>query len=253
MGLFRRTPSLAEADRLFDEGVAAMRGGDLSRSLSALLKAQKLYAALGSDETARRGAARTLWRQANAYAASGAGPNALAAGLDAAMIWERLLEGPGARDTGLVREMSQGYADLAMFALPHDSEQAVAHARRSVRLSERLVAAGHSEGAEQLGVAQHNLAVALANHGDRAGAAIAAAEAVKIRQKRAALLPHPSVADWEHANSLLLSGKLYRFSGQARFARTALERGFEVARTLGAAGTGLSLQIQAELRQLGPG
>jgi hypothetical protein len=87
MGLFRRTPSLAEADRFFDQGVAAMRGGDLRRSLSALLKAHELYAALGPDEAARRGAARTLWRQANAYAGLGAGPNALAAGLDAAMIW----------------------------------------------------------------------------------------------------------------------------------------------------------------------
>jgi hypothetical protein len=149
--------------------------------------------------------------------------------------------------------MAQGYADLAMFALPRDSEQAVAHARRAVRLSERLVAEGHPEGAEQLGVAQHNLAVTLAEHGDLIGAATAAAEAVKIRQKRAAVLPPPSVADWEHANSLLLSGTLYRFSGQTRFARTALERGLAAARTLGAAGTDLSLKFQAELRQLGPG
>ncbi|MFG1608124.1 hypothetical protein [Actinoplanes sp. NPDC049265] len=253
MGLFRRTRSLAEADRLFDEGVATMRGGDLRRSLSVLDQAQKIYAALGPDEAARRGEARTLWRQANAYAAIGAAPNALAAGLDAAMIWEGLLEGSGDRDIGLVREMAQGYADLAMFALPLDSEQAVAHARRAVGLSEQLVRAGHPEGAEQLGVAQHNLAVTLADHGDRAGAATAAAEAVKIRQKRAAALPHPSVADWEHANSLLLSGKLYRLTGQTRFARTALERGLVVARTLGTAGTTISLQIQVELGQLGRG
>jgi len=253
MGFLRRRPSRAEADRLFDEGVTAMRGGDLRRSLDVLLRAHDLYAALGPDEAARRGAARTRWRQANVYAAIGAGPTAMAAGLDAAMIWERLLEGPGAGDTGLVREMSQGYADLAVFVLPLDAEQAVAHARRAVLLSERLVADGHPDGAEQLGVARHNLAVALAGHGDLAGAATAAAEAVKIRQHRAAALPHPSVADWEHANSLLLSGRLYGLGGQTRFARTALERGLAVARTLGAAGTGLSTQIQAELRRLGHG
>ncbi|MFC4065783.1 tetratricopeptide repeat protein [Actinoplanes subglobosus] len=247
----RRRRSIEAAAALHESGVEAGRNGDLRNAVPLLTKALEMYEALEPDYQASQGAARTLWRLATVQVEIDGAAVASETAAKAAKRWEALLAGPGAADITVLRELTRCHTDLCILNLQSGAgEQAIADGKRAVDLAERLVRDGHPEGRTELGTARHNLAVALFETGETAGAAKVAAAAVMVRQQLAEAAPHPSLADWEHANSLVLSGRIYRALGQAPFAATAFTRALELASSLGRAGGAMAVHILQQLRDL---
>jgi tetratricopeptide (TPR) repeat protein len=244
-------PSLVTARQLFDASVVDSQQGRLGVARKKLLDALEIYLALEPDYAAVAGAARTLWRLSVVRSAIDSPAAAAADAAESAQRWERLLAGRGTDDRNVVRELTRCYTDLSMLQLQAGDEQpATASGRRAVELGERLVREGHREGKTELGTARHNLAVVLHARGDVAAADKEVAAAVVLRRQLAEAGTHPSLADWELANSLVLSAKIYRARGKARFAATALTRAMELAATLGAAGSSVVAQTTQEMRLL---
>jgi tetratricopeptide (TPR) repeat protein len=243
--------SIEAAAALHESGVEAGRTGDPRDAVPLLAKALEMYEALEPDYQASQGAARTLWRLATVQMEIDGAAAASATAAEAAKRWEALLAGPGAEDSTVLRELTRCHTDLCILELQSGAGgRAIAAGKRAVELAERLVRDGHPEGRTELGTARHNLAVALLETGETAGAAKIAAAAVIVRQQLAEAAPHPSLADWEHANSLVLSGRIYRALGQAPFAATAFVRALELAASLGPAGGTMSVHILQQLRDL---
>lgn len=114
----------------------------------------------------------------------------------------------------------------------------------------RLVNGYHPEGEQALGAARHTLAVAYQATGNLGAATEVAALAATVRLRRSIRSQHPSVADRESADSMLLCGVLHHRQGQAKGAVHWLTRAVELATTLGATGADIVATGSAVLTDL---
>lgn len=253
----------SRANEFFNRGVALSQSGAHPAAERQLAKALRTYQRRHQTYETQNGIARTYWRLSLVKSANGRLVEAIVDGLNAVQLWERLHSADSANDLTLIRELTRCCTDLAMIELTVGQlsgtvldkfegtfSSGVKHAERAVELGELLVRKGNPEGQTELGTALHNVAVAYQKTGAPDKGARAVAKAVKIRQQLSDVSDHPSLADWECANSLLLSGTLYLDSGQAKFAATALVRAAELAGSIGPAGADLTHRIVQEMLRL---
>ncbi len=207
--ILHRDPG-ARAVALFDKGVLLSQSGKLREAQRALVGAVKAYQRWLPDHRAEYGLPRALWRLANVEAGLGLLFKALAAGTEAIARWEELLRQPkpGQNTLEIVRELVRCCTDVSAFALSAGQRQeALRYSRRAVDLADSLIQGGHAEGRTESGTAQHNLALAYLSEGSPEEAVKAGQAAVAVREGLSASSQHPSLADWEYANSLLLLAK----------------------------------------------
>lgn len=242
----KRRASESNASTLLATGVAAHRAGDSRGAERACRRALAMYRKLG--DPGRSGAARAVWRLALVRAARGRFTLALAGGTEAARRWEALLHD----NAGLSAEVARCYTELAAVAAAGGQpEEAIGFGQRAVELSARAVRDGDPDGDPTLGVAAHSLALQLRATGEVGRAAAVAAEAVASRGRLSDSSPHPSLADWDYANSLLLSGTLEADLGRPDRAAPALLRARELAAPLGEAGADVVARVAHELDRIG--
>ena len=249
MGLLRRSPDSAfkHAGKSLDRGVALSRKARFADAEKHLVKATKVFEKLLPSPLAWLGLGKALWRLSLVRFAVVAGVGHDSPGLLVAVKNGRAAAEALERAPGATAELARCHCDLVSMELEAGlATEALAHAHRAIELAEGLAAEGRSI----VGVAHHNAALAHRRLGQRGKAAKQIESALRIRKTLAAEAGHPSIEEWEHTNSLVLSAQIYRELGKPTFAANALVRAAEIAVPLGPAAAAQLTMITQEMRLL---
>lgn len=240
---------MRKAGRLFERGVRLSRSGRLAEAEAVLRQALARYEDRAPGHAPEMGAARALWHLCLVRTVLGRTHEAVAAGEAATERWERLLEGPGAHDDELVRDLARCHTDVAKPAMALGrTTEAAAHAVRAVELAERLQRGGHPGAREELATARHQLAFIHHEAGDLDAAAAAIGPVVEERERLAEEAGQRSHAGREYARALFLSARIHRARGDDDRCAAALVRADWLTISLGMAS--LTAQVRAEMRDL---
>jgi tetratricopeptide (TPR) repeat protein len=235
-------------EHLYELGVTLSRAGDHHAAERAFLRTVEAYGASVRDLRTITGTARASWRLLLVRDALGRAETAVTDGRRATLLWEEALELPGADHLAITKDLARCYTDLGQAEL-HAGKRvdALEHSQRAVTLAEVLEADGHPQGSTELGTARHNVALVLLATGRLAGAATVAARTVALRTRLSEASTGITVANWDLADSLLLSAEIHQRLGNTPTTTHLLDTATEIADRLGLAGATLLARI-ADLR-----
>jgi len=233
---------------LYELGVTLSRSGDHPAAERAFLRAIEAYGASVRDLRTVGGTARASWRLLLVRDAMGHAEQAVADGRRATLLWEEAMELTGADELAITRDLARCYTDLGQAELHAGrTTEALEYSQRAVTLAEVLEADGHPQGSTELGTARHNVTVVLLAMGRLAGAATVAERTVALRTRLSGASTAITVADWELADSLLLSAEIQQRLRNDATATRMLDDATGLAVRLGLAGATLLARI-ADLR-----
>jgi tetratricopeptide (TPR) repeat protein len=235
LGIARgRETRWAEAAELLDAAVAGYRNG--------------------SAPDRRHGLPRALWRSALVQHQLDHTATALQRGREAVALWDDLLGRhprrlSGAGDT--VADAARCCIDLSVIAGESRlRDDQLRYGERAMELAEHLIQIRHPDAHELGGTAWHITAGAHLALRDHAKALRAATAAIELRELRSAGSVHPSLADWELANTLLLRSTAASALDRPHDAVDDATRAVEIAATLGRAGMELFGKGVAQIKEL---